>query len=206
MKKIVVEKFEPIMVDPSLLCTVEFWETSANLRDVIPKLYFPINIRNIKESDFHDFYGGYRREVLSVEEVFGRSREALHSFSWEEYSGQIPQKLSGNFEIFVSRLRESHLSKQLQGALLDEFVFLCTRSSIISRLKKTFKLFEKLQATRLINLEEEAPEEWRETVKGIKNAISLVNWIASLGGFSISLGIFGTAVVEGIRLFLIDPT
>lgn len=206
MEKMVKEKLMPIMVDPSLLCTVEFWETSADLRNMIPKIYFPINLRNIKDGDFRDFYGGHRHEVLSVEEIFRRSKEVLRSFSWEEYSREIPQKLSGNFESFASRLRESHLSRPVQETLLDEFVFLCTQSSIISRLKKTFKFFEKLEAIPLLNLEKIVPEDWRRIVSGIKTTVSLVNWIATLGGFSISLGILGTAVVEGIRLFLVDPT
>lgn len=88
---------------------------------------------------------------------------------------------------------------------MDEFVFLCTQSSIVSRLKKTFKLLEKLQAIRLINLENEVPEEWRGTVKGIKELTHAVNWIATLGRFDMSLGFEGTMLVEGIRLFLIDP-
>lgn len=199
------------MLDPSLLCRVEFWEVTSNLREIFPLIYVPKNIRDIKDRDFRDFYGGYlhRKKILSVEEVARRSQEAFKSFSWEEYAEQVPEQLMEGFETLRGRLKESYLATPIQNTLLDEFVFLATRSSILSRLKKTFRLFEKFEAIPLLNLERIAPEEWRKSVKGVKNAVSFVNWIASIGGFSVWLGpivgpLAGTAAT-GIRLLLIDP-
>lgn len=107
------------------------------------------------------------------------------------------------------RLEGSPLSMPIQRILLDEFVFLATQSSILSRLKKTFKLFEYLRVMPLLNLEEMVPEEWRESVRGIKWMVRFVNWIAFIGGFSLMLGpvtaLLSGSTVTGIRLVLIDP-
>ena len=97
----------------------------------------------------------------------------------------------------------------IRDILLDEFVFLSTQSTILSRIKKSFEVFEKLGAIPLINLEEIAPEEWRKTVRGLKNAINFANWIATIGAFTIWLGpvagFLGGSAVTGTRLLLIDP-
>lgn len=199
-----MQKLKTVMIDPSLMSTFEFWESSDNFKNLFLKIYFPWNLRNVPDSDFSEFYGSYRKRILKVEDMLGRSQD-LKSFSWEEYREKIPDKLTGNFHQLRGRLEESDLPRPISQILLDEFAFLSTQSSIISRLKKPFKMFEKLKVFPLINLEKMVPEEWRSTVKGIKYSVSLANWIATLGGFSISLGLGGTVAVEGIRLLLIDP-
>ena len=151
----------------------------------------------------------YREKTLSVEEVVKRSEEAFKSFSWEEYSAEIPDKFRVGFGKLRRGLAESSIAKSIQKTLLDEFVFLTTQSSILSRLKKTFKLFEKFEAIPLLNLEKRAPEEWKESVRGVKNAVTLINWIASIVGYSILLGpVVGPFVgpmVKGVRMLLVDP-
>jgi hypothetical protein len=76
-------------------------------------------------------------------------------------------------------------------------------------MKKTFKLFEKFDAIPLINLEKMVPEEWQKSVKGLKNAVDLINWIAAIGVFTLWLGpvagVLGGSATTGIRLLLIDP-
>jgi len=204
-------RLEPIMVDPSLLCRVEFWEFASNLQKLFSQIYFPQNFKQIKNNDFRDFYGIYLHEsqILSVEKVAENTQEIFKSFSWEKYSEDMPQQFKRGFEKLRRGLRESPLPIPIQNTLLDEFVFLCTQSSILSRMKKTFKLFERFNAIPLLNLEKIAPEEWRASVKGVKKAVSLVNWIAFIGIFSLWLGpivgpVAGTAV-KGIRLLLVDP-
>jgi hypothetical protein len=200
-----IEKLKTVMIDPSLMSTFEFWESSGNFQNLFSKIYFPRGLRNVPDSEFREFYGSYRKRILKVEEMFGRGQGFLESFSWEEHQERIPDRLTEIFYQLRGRLEESDLSRPISQIMLDEFVFLSTQSSIISRLKKSFKMFEKLKVFPLINLEKMVPEEWQSTAKGIKTSISLANWIATLGRFSISLGFSGTVAVEGIRLLLIDP-
>ena len=199
------------MLDPSLLCTVNFWEKTTNLQKIFPVIYVPESIKQMKDSEFHKFYGSYlyRKKTLSVEEVVKRSQEAFKSFSWEEYSAEIPDQFSVGFGSLRRGLEESYIDKSIQKTLLDEFVFLTTQSSVLSRLKKPFKLFEKFEAIPLLNLEKRAPEEWKKSVRGVKNAVTLINWIASIVEFSLLLGpVVGTIVgstITGVRILLVDP-
>ena len=199
------DKLKPVMIDPSLLSTAEFWESRERFKSLFPKIYFSRNIQEIRSDAFRDFYGSYRKRVLKIDDMLSRSQKFFLPFSWKEYETRMPDELRKDFYRLVGRLKESYISDPIQQVLLDEFVFLTTQSSILSRLKKPFKIFEKLEVIPLINLEKTVPEEWRSTVRGIKKTVSLVNWIASIGRFSMSLGFYGTAVVEGIRLLLIDP-
>jgi len=205
------KKLKPTMLDPSLLCRVEFWEVVGDLKEIFPKVYFPMGITEIKDREFRDFYGIYlpREKILSVEEVVKRSHEAFNSFHWEKYSREVPEQLSESFEMLRLPLEDSHISLSIQRILLDEFVFLVTQSSILSRLKKTFKLLEHLRVMPLLNLEETVPEEWRESLRGVKWMINFVNWIALIGGFSLFLGpvasVLSGVTIKGIRLVLIDP-
>lgn len=38
------------------------------------------------------------KEILSVEEVVKRSQESFTSFSWEEYSADIPKQFKSSFD------------------------------------------------------------------------------------------------------------
>jgi hypothetical protein len=211
MEKSIVDKLKPAMLDPSILCVTEFWQFTKNLQEIIPTIYVPKNILKIKDTDFHEFYGGYlhRLRILSIEEVIERSREAFQWFSWEEYSKKIPEQFVDGFTKLRGRLEESYLPIPIQNILLDEFVFLTTQSSVLSRMKKTFKLLEKFDAIPLLNLEKIVPKEWQKSVSGLKKAIDFVNWTALIGTFSLWLGpisgVLGGSAVTGIRLLLIDP-
>jgi len=203
---------KPIMIDPSLLCKIDFWDAIVYLEpEIFDSLVYPKNLESIKDKDFWDFYGAYlrRRNILSVDGVIAKCKDFFKSFVWRDYYNETPEILSEGFARFRERLEVSHLSISIQNILLDEFVFLATKSSIISRLKKPFKLFEKFDAIPLLNLEKQAPPELKKTIRGIKNVVSVVNWIVTIGGFSIWLGpVIGSiasSAIEGIRLILIDP-
>ena len=64
-----------------------------------------------------------------------------------------------------------------------------------------------------VRARKKVPDEWKETVSGIKNAFTLVNYVANIGGFMATLGFpMGTAIgavsgtlVEGVRIIIIDP-
>jgi len=133
----------------------------------------------------------------------------FESFAWREHSEEIPEQFATGFISLRQGLEESYITKSIQNALLDEFAFLTTQSSILSRMKKIFKVFERFDAFPLINLEKRAPEEWKGTIRGIKKAVSLVNWIAMPIVFSLYLGPMGGAIagpgVKGVRMLLIDP-
>ena len=178
-------------------------------------IYVPAGIRKIENPEFQEFYGSYTNasEILSIEAVVERTEGLFQLFSWRNLAEFMPKELVESFERFRSHLQGSHLSEPLKNMLIDEYVFLVTRSSVLSRLKKTFKLFESLDALPLINLERIVPEEWRAHVRHIKKAVNLVNYIALTGSFAIWLGqpgpnllaMLGAPAVKGIRMFLIDP-
>lgn len=211
MEKKLEAKLKPTMLDPSLLCAVDFWKKIIALQKIFPIIYVPKSIKQMKDSEFRDFYGSYlyRRKTLSVEEVVKRSLESFRLFSWEEYLSEMPDRFRVGFGNLRRGLEKTYIAESIQKALLDEFVFLTTRSSILSRLKKPFKLFEKFDALPLLNLEKRAPEEWKKSVRGVKNAVNLINWIASIVKFSLLLGpLVGPVVgstVTGVRILLVDP-
>lgn len=211
MEKEVKAKLKPAILDPSVLCVVDFWKTTTNLKRIFPVIYVPESIKQIEDIEFRKFYGGrlHTEKILSVEEVIKRSRETFESFSWDRYSAEIPEQFRVGFRNLRRGLADSYIAESIQQALLDEFVFATTQSSILSRLKKPFKLFEKFDAIPLINLEKRAPDEWKQTVRGVKKASKFVSYIAFNVGFSILLGP-GAGTIAGhvatfTRLLLVDP-
>jgi hypothetical protein len=211
MEKLLENKLRPTMLDPSLLVRHGLWESVQSLRKVSPIIYVPEGIRNIKDSEFREFYGGYLRErdIARIEEVIRNAQETFKWFSWVEYSEKMPEQLAERFTGLRLRVEESSLPVPIRTILLDEFVFLATQSSILSRMKKTFKLLEKLDAIPLINLEKIVPQEWQKSISGLKKAVAIINWIATIGVFAIWLGpaagVIDGSAVTGVRLLLIDP-
>ena len=209
------EKLKTIMVDPSILCKKRFWERrtqlTLDLREPYRNVFYPESFERISDRDFSSFYGGYLRpyDIMRAEAAVSRSRDLFRPFYRERYIAEIPEITRESFDLLKNRLRESDVPESIQPVLLDEYVFLTTQSSIISRLKKPFKVFEKLKIFPLINLEKQVPEEWQETVRGIKKTFDFVNWIGSIAVFSLWLGpVAGPPVgsaVEGLRIVLIDP-
>jgi len=204
-------RLKPAMLDPSILCTVDFWKTTRNLKRVFPVIYVPESIKQLEDIEFRKFYGGrlLTEKILSVEEVIKRSREVFKSFSWKEYSEEIPEQFRVGFGNLRRGLEKSYLAKSIQNVFLDEFVFLTTQSSILSRMKKIFKVFETLNVFPLLNFEKRAPEEWKDIVHGVKKAVSIINWIGFIGGYSLifpfPISPLVGGVVKGIRLILVDP-
>jgi len=210
LAKSLESRLRPTMLDPSLLCMEEFWESAQELLKMFPLVYVPSSLRQIEDPELYEFYGGYapRDKVLSIAEVIKRSREAFRWFSWQEYSENVPEQVSEGFRALRTRLPKSYLTKSVQNILMDEFVFLTTQSSMLSRMKKPFKLFEKFDALPLLNLEKMVPEDWRKFVRGVKKAVSFVNWIGSIGAYTLVLGPLGPyagPAIQGIRLILVDP-
>lgn len=205
------QKIESTMLDPSLLCTIDFWENSRKLPDIFREIYFPESIKLMTDFELRKFYGIYLSEerMLGVKEIANRSQENFRSFSFRSSSKEVPEPFREGYSKLRRGLERSTIPKSIQNTFLDEFVFLTVHSSILSRMKKSFKIFEKFNAFPLLNLEKRAPEEWRDTVRGIKWTIKAVNWIAFSVVFSLYLGpVAGTIagkVVDGIRLLLVDP-
>ena len=200
---------KPMMLDPSLLCTVDFWKSLRQVDDVFQQLRVPHSLRLMSEKDMVDFYAGHlpKRRIVNFQEMLNMTRD-LKSFHWEENVNGIPASLKESYLSLRSNMGRSKLSQSIKSTLLDEFVFLATQSSILSRLKKSFKVLEGFKSLPLINLEKIAPEEWRSSIANVKKMVSAVRWVATLGGFNLWLGpsaqIVGSAVT-GIRIFLIDP-
>lgn len=207
----VKSKLQPTMLDPSVICAVDFWRTTRNLKRIFPVIYVPESIKEMENLEFRKFYGGRLRteRILSVEEVVKRSHEAFRFFSWKEYSEEVPEQFRVGFDNLRRGLGQSYISKSIQNALLDEFVFLTTQSSILSRLKKIFRVFEKFDAIPLLNLEKKATEEWKKSVRGAKKACGVINWIGSMVVFSLLfgpvVGLFAGSGVTGVRLLIVDP-
>ncbi len=211
MEKLIGDKLKPTMLDPSLLIQPIFWKSAQKLNEVFPTIYIPQSINKIKNPDFREFYGSYLREsdIMNIDKVIRNAETSFEWFSWEDYSKKVPEQYKEHFGALRRDLEKSNLSSALQNILLDEFVFLTTQSSILSRIKKTFKLFEKLEVFPLINLENIVPEEWQKSVSGIKKTVDIVNWIGTIGAFAIWLdpviGVISGSTVTGVRLLLIDP-
>jgi len=205
------QKIESTMLDPSLLCTIDFWENSRKLSDTFREIYFPESIKLMTDFELRKFYGIYLSEerFLGIKEIVNRTRENFRSFSFRTFSEEVPEPFREGYSKLRRGLEQSIIPKSIQNTFLDEFIFLTTHSSILSRMKKSFKIFEKFSAFPLLNLEKRAPEEWRDTIRGIKWVVKVVNWIAFSAVFSIYLGpavgpIAGK-FVDGIRLVLVDP-
>ena len=198
-------KLKDAMIDPSLLYRYRFWgETPPrNIKFYIPKILYKIPENDIP--DFSKFYMGglSQKRALSFKEIKEMLAERkIEEFDRKKYIKKIPEQFLERYEI----LQNLDFKYPIKEVLLDEFVFLTTKSCLLSALKKVFKQFEKINVFPLINLEEKVPDEWKETVSGLKK---LANWIAFLGTFTLTgnliLSGVSAKVTEGIRLFLIDP-
>ena len=200
-----------IILDPSLLVVGKFWDQNFdNLRNST-RVFFPQGLKNIEENNLHKIYGGYRKkqDLLSYSDTISYCSDNFMPFSYTEFLDAIPQSQLIKFSAFRSILEE--ISHPASTILLDEAVFLLTKSSIASRLKKSLKFFEDFNIFPLVNLEKEAPEELRETISGLKKAINLVRYLAT--PVFIAIGPVGNIwtrmldaiVIEGIRLLMIDP-
>lgn len=212
MEKDVDAKLKPTILDPSILCMTAFWETTSDLQKVFPIIYFPRSIKQMKNAEFQKFYCCYlsQNKILRVEEVVKRSMKSFRSFSWEEFSAEIPQQFMVGFGNLRRGLEKSYIAKSIQNSLLDEFVFLTTQSSVLSRMKKIFRVFEKFDAIPLVNLEKRAPEEWRKSIRGTKKTCRFINWIGSIIFLNLFFGpvagpIVGSTVTL-VRLLIIDPS
>jgi len=202
------EKLKDAMIDPSLLYRHRFWENklweTPTLKDF--NFYIPNSLYQISEKDIPSltmFYvGGFPARMINFEELKERSKKKFEIFDREEYIEKIPKQFLEKYEI----LQSAYFRSPIKEILLDEFVFLTTKSCLLSALKKVFKQFEKLNVFPLINLEEKVPEEWKETVSGLKK---LANWVAFLGTFTVTgdpiLSTRITTSIETVRLILIDP-
>lgn len=198
-------KLKDAMIDPSLLYRYRFWgETPPrNIKFYIPKSLYKIPENDI--SDFSKFYMGglSQKRALRLKEIKEILAERkIEEFDRKKYIKKIPEQFLERYEI----LQKLDFKYPIKEVLLDEFVFLTTKSCLLSALKKVFKQFERANVFPLINLEEKVPDEWKETVSGLKK---LANWIAFLGTFTVTgnliLSGVSAKVTEGIRLFLIDP-
>ena len=200
-----LEIFDNKIIDPSLLLVRGFWE---DITEKYTDAYYPSGIKDVKETTLHRYYGSYRKDqMLPFEEMIALCEEHFSEFSWREYPNYL-ENIKESIPYFTTSE-----NNPIQEILLDEIVFLFSKSSMLSRLKKSIKHFEIFNKIPLINLEKLVPEEYRDAVSGIKNAFSMVNYIVSVGGFTLALGFpLGTVVglasstiVEGVRIFIIDP-
>ena len=221
MERAFEEKLSTIMLDPSLLVHLRFWSSVNFLKKMMHgrPIYVPYGINYVEDAELEKFYRypfWNREEMLPARVVRMKAKEAFKFFSWKEQRRNIREEFIEDFEKLRVRLEKSSLPTSVKDMLLDEFAFLSSQSAILSRLKRTFKLLEQ-HGIPLINLEKIAPDEWKTHVHKIKKTINIVNWIATMGFFTLCFGpigasvgtsiegSFGAPVTTGIRLFLIDP-
>lgn len=200
--------FKNKIVDPSLLFVSEFWDDIDGFYD---NVYYPKSILELDDSLIEEYYGAYKKneELISREQIGFLCERHFKGFSWEE-NRDILDTIR---EAFPSFYMTSVIPLPIQHIMLEELMFLFKKSTIVSRLKRSLKFFEKFNGIPLINLEKRTPEEWKDTVSGIKKAFGLVNYVASVGGFTLALGfpvgtfvgIMGGKVVDGVRMIIIDP-
>ena len=200
--------FKNKIIDPSLLFVHNFWDEIDGFYD---NVYYPKSILELDDSLIEEYYGIYKKkeELITRDLTSFLCERHFQAFSWEE-NRDILDTIREAFPTFNMT---AFIPSPIQHIMLEELMFLFKKSTLLSRLKKSLKLFEKFNGIPLINLEERAPDEWKDTVAGIKKAFSLVNYVVNIGGFTITLGypigtitgIIGGTIVEGMRLIIIDP-
>jgi hypothetical protein len=125
----------------------------------------------------------------------------------ENTVSNMPKIFLDKYSLLGENLEKYRFPELVKSIILEEFVFLSTHSCIVSRLKKSFKVFE--ETFPLINLEKVAPDRWKSDISNIKRAISQTEWIAALGLFTLSINMpwarAGLIIEKEIRLFIVDP-
>ncbi len=186
------------MLDPSLL----LYQNISSFVDIEP-LFIPANFFNIQEeniSSIIDVYGGYAPRLIDYS-LINSIKKLAEELGYEKFDGKrYSEEIPGNLKEGYNRLLNSDMPISVKRIMEDEYVFMATRrSALLSRLKKPLKIFEKANVIPIINLEKSVPEEWRETVRGIKK---IVNWIAFFG----SVAFPQIGIPAGlIHMIIIDP-
>lgn len=200
----ITQKFSKVMFDPSLFLD----PTERPYEKLIGDIYLPSSVRGLsidQVGELASFFGPYiPREQIQF--GYNTYKERLSRIIWREFSGrefasQVPQELLRGYHALL----EAEIPNAVKFILVDEFVFLATQSCLLSRLKKPFKYFEKLNVLPLINLEERVPQEWVKPVRGMKKCATWIGFI--VGSIILGAGIGATiaAAIQGTRLLIIDP-
>lgn len=200
----ITQKFSKIMFDPSLFLD----PTERPYEELLRDIYLPSSVLGLSRDqvgELASFFGPYiPRE--RVQFGYNTYRERLSRIVWKEFNGrefasQVPQELLHGYHALL----EAEISDTVRFILVDEFVFLATQSCLLSRLKKPFKFFEKLNALPLINLEERVPQEWVKPVRGMKKCATWIGFIVGSVILGPGIGVTIAATIEGARLVIIDP-
>jgi hypothetical protein len=199
----VEEKLREKMIDPSLLFRRWFWDSKIE-----GSVYVPNSFMKIKKDDIplvSKYYTSYLspERGLSFNQIKTTVKEyQFQEFYRDEFAKKVPEEFSEKYDL----LKAANIEAPIKEIVLDEFVFLTTKSCVLSALKKVLKQYEKFNIFPLINFEKSVPDEWKGTVSGMKK---YTNWIAFLGGFAltgnVAVSYLTSEAVAGIRLFLIDP-
>lgn len=200
-----------VILDPSILIINKFWNNDFSKFKKQSKVYFPNGLHEINEDDFKKYYGGYRkkRDLLSLSDTISFCESEFYSFDHKDSELQIPDEFSIQYLSF--RNYASNVNHPALEIISDEAVFLLTKSSMASRLKKSLKIFEQFKMFPIINLEDEAPDDLKEAISGLKNFINISRWWAT--PIFVAFGPFGNPMnnamvsiaIEGVRLLIIDP-
>ena len=198
------DKLSKVIIDPSLLLDPKRYPEQELERT----FYIPASFLGLKERllrDLIEFYSPYLSE-REMEYGYRTFEDRLKSIKWEPFNGReclqkIPKQFLDSYEQLISLDLPDVVSKILQ----DEFVFLVTQSCLVTRLKKSLRLFEKFNIFPLLNLEKIVPPEWATTVSGMKK---WANWVAFIVGpitLGPGVGFAIATTLAGIRLAIIDP-
>lgn len=200
----IAQKFSKIMLDPSLLLD----PTERPYEELRGDIYLPSSVFGLSGKQV-DELAGFFGPYISEERIrFGYntfeerlSKVVCREFSGREFASQVPEELMRGYYA----LQKAEIPDHVKFILIDEFVFLATQSCLISRLKKPFKIFEKLNVLPLINLEERVPQEWIKPVRGMKKCATWIAFIAGSIMLGPGIGVGIVAAIGGIRIVLIDP-
>lgn len=200
----ITQKFSKIMLDPSLLLD----PTARPYEELRGYIYLPSSIFRLsgnRVDELAEFFGPYisKERIRFGYNTFEKrlSKVDCKEFSGREFASQVPEELMRGYYA----LQKAEIPDPVKFILIDEFVFLATQSCLVSRLKKPFKVFEKLNVLPLINLEERVPQEWIKPVRGMKKCATWIGFI--VGSVTLGPGIGATiaAAIVGTRLVIIDP-
>ena len=197
------QKLSVVMLDPSLLLDRRYNQYEQIKGDIyIPASFFNLSRREVLELE--DFFGLYLTENIHL--GYRTFMQRINTIRWQKYDNRefkndLPANLRNNYE----NLQEANIPKHVKSILSDEFLFLTTRSSLISRLKKPFKVFEKNKVFPLINLEKSVPPQWAPFISEMKHYANWICFASTLMDVSDYTLIPTSPILASIRLFIIDP-
>jgi hypothetical protein len=195
------EKLKNILLDPSIFYR---WWSLPDKKDIENlNLYIPKSLLSVNKQDRVDFDSFYLGSITEDKRIdYNAVRAIIDGYDFDIFErSKALESIPEEFVDVFDSLQKAEFKFPIKDILLDEFVFLTTQSCVVSRVKKSFKQFEKVNIFPLIDFGKIVPDEWKNTVKGLKK---IANIIAFIGTFMVTEDMV-SSVITGTSLFIVDP-